>query len=264
MNYITRYTLMAAVALALVAALVAPPPASAQALYGSITGTVTDQQGAAIPGATVTATNTGTGLKLEAVTDEEGGYTFRNLLPGTYDLGASLQGFKELMQTGLRVSPGNTVRVELKLEVGALTETVNVVSETALLQTDKADVNTELSRKAIVNLPLNQCRNYQALIEPGARRDARAVPERRDRHAPAARSAPTSTACSGTATRPASTARPASTSGCRTTRATCPAETIDNVNISTNNFDADQGMAGGAAMTVVTKSGTNELHGSAF
>ena len=161
MTHLTRYTLMAGVALALVAALVAPPPASAQVLYGSITGTVTDQQGAAVPGATVTATNTGTGLKLEAVTDKEGGYTFRNLLPGVYDLGAALQGFRELKQTGLRVSAGNPVRVELKLEVGALAETVNVVSETTLLQTEKADLSTELTSKEIINLPLNQYRNYQ-------------------------------------------------------------------------------------------------------
>ena len=158
-----RVTLKAALALAIVAAL-APLPASAQALYGSITGTVTDQQGAAIPGAAVTATNTGTGLQVTAVTDKDGNYTFRNLLPGSYDLGAALQGFRELKQTGLRVSAGNPVRVELKLEVGTLAETVNVVSETTLLQTEKADLSTELGSKEIVNLPLNQFRNYQALL----------------------------------------------------------------------------------------------------
>ena len=83
---LTRFTLKAALALAIVAALIAPLPASAQTLYGSITGTVTDQQGAAIPGATVTATNTGTGLRVNAVTDANGSYTFRNLPPGVYDL----------------------------------------------------------------------------------------------------------------------------------------------------------------------------------
>src|SRR5512134_566674 len=158
-----RFLLKAALALAIIAALT-PLPASAQALYGSITGTVTDQQGAPIPGASVTATNTGTGLQVNAVTDKDGNYTFRNLLPGVYDLGASLQGFRELKQTGLRVSAGNPVRVELKLEVGTLAETVNVVSETTLLQTEKADLSTELSSKEIVNLPLNQFRNYQALL----------------------------------------------------------------------------------------------------
>ena len=180
---LTRFTLKAALALAIVATLLAPLPASAQTLYGSITGTVSDQQGAAIPGATVMATNTGTGLQVSAVTDTDGNYTFRNLLPGIYDLNASLEGFRALNQTGLRVSAGNPVRVELKLEVGTLAETVNVVSETTLLQTEKADLSTELTSKEIVNLPLNQFRNYQKLIDlvPGA--TPVAVPERRDRHA---------------------------------------------------------------------------------
>ena len=69
MAHLTRFTLKAAVALAIVAALLVPLPAAAQTLYGSIVGTVSDPQGAAIPGATVTATNTGTGLKVTAVTD---------------------------------------------------------------------------------------------------------------------------------------------------------------------------------------------------
>ncbi|HYN01976.1 MAG TPA: carboxypeptidase-like regulatory domain-containing protein, partial [Vicinamibacteria bacterium] len=167
---LTRFTLKAALALAIVAALFAPLPASAQTLYGSITGTVTDPQGAPIPGVTVTAANTGTGLSVSAVTDAKGSYTFRNLPPGAYDLNASLEGFRALNQTGLRVSAGNPVRVDLKLEVGTLAETVNVVSETTLLQTERADLSTELSSKAIVNLPLNQFRNYQKLIDlvPGA------------------------------------------------------------------------------------------------
>jgi hypothetical protein len=155
---------VALVAIALAAALLLPLPAPAQTLYGSIVGTVSDPQGAAIPGATITATNAGTGHKVSVVTDRDGNYTFRNLLPGTYTLGASLQGFRELNQTGLRVSANNRIRVDLKLEVGALTETVTVVSETTLLQADKADLSTELGAKEIVNLPLNQFRNYQGLL----------------------------------------------------------------------------------------------------
>ena len=264
MTPVTRLTLKAALALAIVATLLAPLPASAQTLYGSITGTVADQQGAAIPGATVTATNTGTGLQVTAVTDADGGYTFRNLLPGVYDLNAALQGFRTLNQTGLRVSAGNPVRVELKLEVGTLAETVNVVSETTLLQTEKADLSTELTSKEIVNLPLNQFRNYQKLIDlvPGATPSG-------------LQNAEIDTPGRALTTNVNGTQR--NSNAFRLDGAVSvnvwlphhvgyvnPAETIDTVNISTNNFDADQGMAAGAAVNVVTKSGTNQLRGSAF
>ena len=167
---ITRFSLKAALLAAIAAALLAPPPASAQALYGSIVGTVTDQSGAPVPGATAAATNTGTGLKLEVVTDAEGNYTFRNLLPGVYDVAVSLQGFRELRQTGVRIGAGNPVRRYLKLAVGTVTETVSVVAESTLLKTEKADLSTQLTSKEVVNLPLNQYRNYQVLLNlvPGA------------------------------------------------------------------------------------------------
>ncbi|HOC19114.1 MAG TPA: carboxypeptidase-like regulatory domain-containing protein, partial [Vicinamibacterales bacterium] len=113
-------------ALALAAIVSAPALTSAQVLYGSITGTVSDPQGAALPGVTVTAVNTGTGLKLEQVTDGTGDFTFRNMVPGVYDLSASLEGFKELRQTGVNVTAGNPIRMNLRLELGGITETVNV------------------------------------------------------------------------------------------------------------------------------------------
>ena len=76
------------------------PRRAAQQLYGSIVGNVTDAQGAATPGVTVVATNTGTGLKVEAVTDANGAYALRNLLPGTYNLTANLAGFREHTRKG--------------------------------------------------------------------------------------------------------------------------------------------------------------------
>ena len=264
MAHLTRFPLKAAVAIAIAAALLVPLPAAAQTLYGSIVGKVSDTQGAAIPGATVSATNTGTGHKVEAVSGAEGGYAFRNLHPGIYNLGASLQGFRELNQTGLRVTANTVVRVELKLEVGALAETVNVVSDTAILQTEKADLSTELTSKEVVSLPLNQFRNYQALLNlvPGA------TPAQLQNAEIDTPGRALSTSVNG---------MQRNSNAFRIDGAVSvniwlphhvgyvnPAETIDTVNISTNNFDADQGMAAGAAVTVVTKSGTNTLHGSAF
>jgi len=264
MAHLTRFPLKSAVAIAIAAALLVPLPAAGQALYGSITGTVSDPQGAAISGATVTATNTGTGLQLTAVTDRDGNYTFRNLPPGIYDLGASLQGFRGLKQTGLRVSAGNPVRVELKLEVGALAETVNVVSESTLLQTEKADLSTELTSKEIVNLPLNQFRNYQKLIDlvPGAT-PAQFQNAEIDTPGRSLRTWVNGVQPNSNTTR---------IDGAVSVNVWLPhhagyvasAESVETVNISSNNFDADLGMAGGAATTVLTKSGTNELHGSAF
>ena len=238
--------------------------ASAQVLYGSLVGNVRDTSGAAVPGATVTVTSAETGLERMTVSNETGAYTFNNLLPGNYTVRVSLQGFKEFVRTNVPVAIGQVARVDVALELGELTETITVTSEAQLLQTDKAEVSTELKSQDLINLPLNQFRNYQALINlvPGA--------------TPAGfQNAETDTPGRALSTNVNGQNRNAN--GTRTDGAAnvniwlphhvqyvAPAETIDTVNISTSNFDAEQGMAGGAAITVITKSGTNQFKGSAF
>ena len=101
-RYLTRLVLLALFAAASLAG-----AAKAQVLYGSIGGTVTDPQGAVLPGVRVTITNTGTGLQLDTVTDENGNYVFRNLLPGTFDMSLSQSGFKESRQSSIIVTAGN-------------------------------------------------------------------------------------------------------------------------------------------------------------
>jgi hypothetical protein len=261
---VTRRPLKLAIALVLAAAWLAPCPAAGQTLYGTIVGTVADPQKAALPGVAVTATNTGTGLKVETVTDESGNYTFRNLAPGTYDVTAALQGFKEHRRTGYAVGAGVVIRVDVSLELGQLAETVNVVGESTLLQTEKADLNTELTAKAVVNLPLNQYRNYQSLLNlvPGATPTAMQNAEI-DTPGRSLRTFVNGTQPNANTTR---------VDGAVSVNVWLPhhamyiqsAESIDTVNISTNSFDADTGMAAGAAQTVITKSGTNQLRGSAF
>jgi hypothetical protein len=260
---ISRKAAMVA-AIVMIAAAIAAPPALAQALYGAIVGTVDDPSGAPVPGATVTATNSGTGLKVDTQTDGDGNYTFRNLQAGVYDLKVSLQGFRELKRTGVRVSAGNPVRMDLKVEVGTVAEAVTVTAETTLLQTEKADLHTELTSKELTNLPLNQFRNYQALLNlvPGA------TPAQLQNSEIDTPGRALSTSVNGVA-RNINAFR---VDGAVSVNVWLPhhvgyvqsAETIESVNISTNNFDADQGMAGGAAVTVLTKSGTNQLHGSGF
>jgi outer membrane receptor protein involved in Fe transport len=239
-------------------------PLHAQVLYGSIVGVVSDAQGSSIPAATVTVVNKGTNLSQETVTNANGEYTISNLQPGQYDVKVGLQGFREFIKTNVPVTAGQISRVEAKLEIGALTETVTVESAAQLLQTDKSDLHTELKSKEIISLPLNQYRNYQALINlvPGA--------------TPASfQNAQTDTP--GRSLRTNVNGMDGQNNNTRIDGASsvniwlphhagyvAPAETIDTVNISTNNFDAASGMAGGAAITLVTKSGTNNLRGSAF
>jgi hypothetical protein len=241
-----------------------PATLQAQVLYGSIVGMVKDSSGAAVPGATVTITNKDTSQERTAVTSAEGLYSFTNVQAGRYDVKASLQGFKEFVKSGVPVNVNEVSRVDVALEVGALTETVTVQSAQELLQTDKADTHTEIKSAAITQLPLQQNRNYQSLINlvPGA---TPGVMQNSEVDTP------------GRALSTNVNGLNRNNNGTKTDGATnvniwlphhtmlvSPAETIDTVNVSTSNFDAEQGMAGGAAITVITKSGTNELHGSAF
>ena len=104
--------LPAALIAAIAAAIVCLPlPAGAQALYGSLTGTISDVSGGGVPGATVTIKNEDTGLELSATTDSTGTYTIRNIAGGTYALKATLQGFKEYVQTGIPITAGGIVRI---------------------------------------------------------------------------------------------------------------------------------------------------------
>jgi hypothetical protein len=241
-----------------------PAPASAQLLYGSLVGTVKDAQGARVPGATVTIVAKETNLTREGSTDAQGSYSFNNMLAGPYDVKVSLSGFREFVRSNVPVTVGEISRVDVTLEVGTLSETVTVESEAQLLQTDKADVHTELKSTEVTSMPLNRFRNYQALMNlvPGTTPMSFGNAE-------------TDTPARSLATNVNGQAN--TNNSTRTDGATnmniwlpnhemyiSPAETVDTVNVSTSSFDAEQGMAGGAAITVVTKSGTNNFKGSAF
>src|SRR5512142_1215112 len=158
---------LALVALGLLALVV---PVGAQVLYGSLVGNVTDTSGANVPGAAVTLINTGTNLARETTTNAEGGYRFVNVQPGTYKVRVVLTGFKEYVKDGVPINSTTVTRVDVPLEVGGLTEAVTVQSEVSVLQTDTADVHTQLKGKEITSLPLGAYRNYQELLNlvPGA------------------------------------------------------------------------------------------------
>src|SRR5438105_10288361 len=138
--------------------------ADAQVLFGSVSGTVTDQSGAGVPKAHVTLTNKATNVQKEADADESGHYTITDVPPGNYDLKVTASGFKPLTQTNLTVAANTVMNGDAKLQVGAVSEQVTVEAATLTLQTEKTDVHTELTEKAILDMPLNQYRNYQTLI----------------------------------------------------------------------------------------------------
>ena len=259
-----RLTHWLRVSLALLAISTVAAPARAQVLYGSVVGIVTDSQGAKVPGATVTIVNKATNLTRETTSNNEGSYSLVNVLPGSYDVKIALQGFREVLRSNVPVTIGQISRVDATLEIGALSEVVTVESAAQLLQTDTADVHTELRATEITAMPLNRFRNYQALVtlSPGT------TPMQ-------FQNAETDTPARSLATNVNGQA--INSNATRTDGATnvniwlpshnmyvSPAETVDTVNISTNNFDAEQGMAGGSAITVITKSGTNQFRGSAF
>jgi outer membrane receptor protein involved in Fe transport len=240
------------------------PVLNAQVLYGSVVGTVTDQSGAGVPKAHVTATNRATGVTREADADSDGHYRITDLGPGDYDLKVAASGFKPLTQTNLMVAANTVTNGDANLQVGAMSEQVTVEASVVNLQTEKSDVHTELTEKAILNMPLNQYRNFQTLINlvpgatPGVFQNAIAdTPERA-----------LSTNINGTNRNNNNTR----VDGAADVFVWLPhhavyippAETIQEVNISTNNFDPEQGMTGGAAITVITKSGTNQFHGVGF
>jgi len=250
--------------IALLAVGLCPQPAGAQVLYGSLIGNVTDQNGAVVAGATVTITNKGTGQVREAVASESGEYSITNILPGTYDIKATKQGFSTYTETDLNITSNNVTRVDVQMKVGNVTDVVSVTAEQTQLQTDTAEVKSQLTTKEITDLPTNQYRNYQALINL----------------VPGATPAGFQNSITDTPQRSLATFVNGTNKNNNTTRLdgavnvfiwlphhnvyVAPVETVQEVTITTDSFDAEQGLAGGAAVSVQTKSGTNQFHGSAF
>ena len=239
-------------------------PASAQVLYGTVSGTVSDQSGAIVPDATVTLTSKGTGQVRETTANSDGNYSIPNVLPGVYELKITKQGFSTYNETGLNVTANNVARIDAKMKVGNVNEVISVTSNATALQTESSSVKSEISSKEIQALPISNYRNYQSLLNlvpgttPAGFQNANTdTPERS-----------LTTNVNGTARNNNNTRLDGAQSVNiwlpHHSAYVPPSESIQEVNISTNNFDAEQGLAGGAAIQVITKSGTNEFHGSAF
>lgn len=235
-----------------------------QVLYGTLVGNVTDPQQGSVVGATVTINNKLTGYASDQKTDERGAYDFRNLPPGIYDVKITASGFSTFEAKELSVAANNIVRADAQLKVGNVAETITVGAEIAQLQTDRSSIQTDVGAKELTNISLGGYRNFQTVMDfmPGT--------------TPAAfQNASTDSPARALTTNVNGTAR--NSNNTRIDGAASvftwlphhayyipPLESIETVNVSTNSFDAEQGMSGGAAVSVITKSGTNQFRGVAF
>ena len=254
-------------ALALLSALLAfglPARAAAQVLYGSLVVEVRDQTGSAVPGAEVTITQTETNWTRSGTSNETGTATFSNVPLGTFSVRTALAGFKESVTTDVRVTQDDVTRVRTALTIGELSETLTVSSSTAILQTERADVRTEISSVQLQNLPVPPGRNYQNMfvMVPGI-----SPPE--NMHSVAVNPARGLGFNSNGTTRNANAIR---IEGAISNNLWLPhvaayvpaLEAIETVSVVTSSFDADLGLSGGMSANVVIKSGTNQLRGSGF
>jgi hypothetical protein len=156
---------------AVIGALVLPDIALGQAVTGTIVGTVTDSTGAALPGVTVTVTHQETGLARTVVTDDAGEYVVPSIPTGNYSVSSELTGFKKTALTNLHLGVDQRLRVDLNLELGQMTESVEIVAAAPLVQTDSSDLSTTVDEEQIKTLPLNG-RNFVSLTRtvPGVTR----------------------------------------------------------------------------------------------
>ena len=142
--------------------------AQSQAINGTIEGTVADVSGGVLPGVTVTVTNLDTGASSSVITNESGLFRAPLLPLGTYRLSAELEGFKKFEQTGLTISAGQTAVIDVKLEVGAMNETVSVTADTPVVDVGRIDQGRTLDEREIKELPLTSRNPYNfALLQPG-------------------------------------------------------------------------------------------------
>lgn len=237
-----------------------------QAINGRIAGTVLDTSEAAIPAATITMTNEATGISFKVSTDSQGGYIAPALPPGTYTVRVEASGFRPAVLNNNPVSVAQTTRVDVKLEVGAVTETVQVSAQAALVQSTTSDVGETIQQRQVQTLPLNG-RVFSQLVQlvPGA------VPR-------GFATAPESSSGAGARTFITSSVNGTPWSGTSYTvdgvnnseplnafiNIAPPIEAIEEFKVQTSNPSAEFGTFGGAVVNLTMRSGSNEFHGSLF
>jgi len=251
-----------ALAVFTVLSLASPRRSSAQAVYGSVFGTVTDSSGAVVPNATITVIDVAKGTSETAQSNEDGQYRVQHLIPDTYTVSAEAKGFNKVTTENVIVYADTAPKVDITLTVGSVSNTVNVTSAAPLLQADHVDVNVILNERAVETLP-NFNRNFTAfeLLTPGtsyigwnvgeAQNPQRSQQIEVDGQLPFA----TGYELDGTDNQDP-------VIGIAVINPNLDA--ISEEKVTSQNYDAEFGKAVAGLVTAQTRSGTNNFHGSAF
>ncbi|MGI8772934.1 MAG: TonB-dependent receptor domain-containing protein [Acidobacteriaceae bacterium] len=238
------------------------PPANAQAVYGSIFGTVTDNTGAVVPNANITVTDVAKGTSIVVHSNDSGQYTAQHLIPDTYKIDVEAPGFSTASLAGVVVYADTAPKADIKLAIGAVANTVTVTSSAPLLTTDRAEVSMILNARAVENLP-NLNRNFTAfeLLTPGTSYIGWNVGEsqnpQRSQQIEVNGQLPFATGyeLDGTDNQDPII-------GVAVINPTL--DSVSEMKVTSQNYDAQFGKAVAGLVTAQTKSGSNEFHGSAF
>ena len=240
----------------------ASPTMNGQVVNATLAGRVIDTSGAVVPSAMVKATNNATGTVRSTTTTGDGLYTLPFLDPGTYHVEAEAPGFKKFSRNDVVLNVSTTAHIDVTLEPGNITETITVSGEPPVLQTDSAEIAQNFGSKTIVDLPIAN-RNFQALagLSAGVSPPAQNIPAIVD---PAQttffQANGQGNAANNTIVDGVDNLEPI-----LGVNIYLPSpELVSEVHVTTSNFAAEFGRAGGATINVVTRSGTNEFHGSAW
>ena len=238
-------------------------PAFGQAVTGSITGYITDPTGSAVPAATVTATETRTNVSTSRTADAAGMYLITNLLPGTYTLTVTAAGFKAFSQEAIQLAVGGTARTDVKLELGQVSEHITVEASSAILETEKTDVSRSFVSQEVRALPIASQNVTQLFtLVPGAVRDDFQMGEGEN---PSQNNRVyVNGTWSGAQTYTLDGISDVAY-GFAGVQVIVPIQdSVQEMKITTADYDPEFGQTSGMVAQYITKSGTNDLHGSLF
>jgi Carboxypeptidase regulatory-like domain/TonB dependent receptor len=241
-----------------------PSRVSAQAVYGSIVGLVSDGTGAAIPGAKITITDTGRDVTNATTANDSGNFAQRYLIVGRYRVRIEAPGFKAFVQDNVNVSVDSEVRIEARLEVGEMTQTIEVSGEVGILKTERSDVATTYTDQVLTELPILSRRftNFQ-LMTPGVVSFPTSLTAASAENPQGSyRMLVNGQSFAGTSHLLDGTDNHDAVLGWIVINPTL--ESVTEAKITTANYDAEFGVASAGVVSAQTKSGTNQLHGSLF